>query len=35
MEVAHPSGGGSKGHFPQAGTVGDAQALLVGSDSPE
>lgn len=37
MEVALPphSFGGSKGHFPQAGTVGDSQALLVGNYSPE
>lgn len=37
MEVAlspHPFGG-SKGHVPQPGTVGDSQALLVGKDSPE
>lgn len=38
MEVAlppHPFGGESKGHFPHAGTVGDAQALLVENDSAE
>lgn len=38
MEVAlppHPFGRGSKGHSHQAGTVGDAQALLVENDSPE